>query len=179
MLANMLDFLHELKSICQTISDELLHSTSLMAKGEPSKAIKRHLARLSLRLTVNKQEHGSESWSIPESLLLNTKRTWNDKSSGSWSIACREAIRSHRWSRKEPPAWTAAARNYWRCSREQQGTRLVVERKDRLTRFGFHYLGTLLEIQGRTIEVVNVAENDKEDLIADIVAIVYSFTSRL
>ena len=58
-------------------------------------------------------------------------------------------------------------------------TRIVVEHKDRLTRFGFRYLETLLETQGRTIEVVNVAENDKEDLIADLVAIVYSFTTRL
>jgi putative resolvase len=58
-------------------------------------------------------------------------------------------------------------------------TRLVVEHRDRLARFGFHYLETLLETQGRTVEVVNVAENDKEDLIADLVAIVYSFTARL
>jgi putative resolvase len=58
-------------------------------------------------------------------------------------------------------------------------TRIVIEHKDRLTRFGFRYLETLLETQGRTIEVVNVAEDDKEDLIADLVAIVYSFTARL
>ncbi len=58
-------------------------------------------------------------------------------------------------------------------------TRIVVEHKERLTRFGFRYLETLLEAQGRTIEVVNVAESDKEDLIADLVAIVYSFTARL
>lgn len=58
-------------------------------------------------------------------------------------------------------------------------TRIVVEHRDRLTRFGFHYLETLLEAQGRTIEVVNEASNDKEDLIADLVAIVYSFTARL
>jgi putative resolvase len=63
--------------------------------------------------------------------------------------------------------------------KDQQATRIVVEHKDRLTRFGFRYLETLLELQGRTIEVVNVAENDKEDLIADLVAIVYSWTSRL
>jgi len=55
----------------------------------------------------------------------------------------------------------------------------VVEHRDRLTRFGFHYLETLLETQCRAIEVVNVAENDKEDLIADLVAIVDSFTARL
>jgi putative resolvase len=60
-----------------------------------------------------------------------------------------------------------------------QTTRIVVEHQDRLTRFGFRYLETLLELQGRTIEVVNVAENDTEDLIADLVAMVYSFTARL
>jgi len=63
--------------------------------------------------------------------------------------------------------------------KDHQTTRIVVEHQDRLTRFGFRYLETLLELQGRTIEVVNVAENDKEDLIADLVAIVYSFTARL
>lgn len=63
--------------------------------------------------------------------------------------------------------------------KDQQTTRIVVEHKDRLTRFGFRYLETLLELQGRTIEVVNVAENDTEDLMADLVAIVSSFTARL
>jgi putative resolvase len=63
--------------------------------------------------------------------------------------------------------------------KDQQTSRIIVEHKDRLTRFGFRYLETLLELQGRTIEVVNVAENDKEDLIADLIAIVYSFTTRL
>jgi putative resolvase len=58
-------------------------------------------------------------------------------------------------------------------------TRIVVEHRDRLTRFGFHYLETLLQAQGRTIEVVNLAENEKEDLITDLVAIVSSFTARL
>ncbi len=48
-----------------------------------------------------------------------------------------------------------------------------------MTRFGFRYLETLLELQGRSIEVVNGAENDKEDLIADRVAIVSRFTARL
>jgi putative resolvase len=58
-------------------------------------------------------------------------------------------------------------------------TRIVVEHRDRLTRFGFHYLEALLQAQGRTIEVVNLAENDKQALLADVVAIVYSFTARL
>ena len=58
-------------------------------------------------------------------------------------------------------------------------TRIVVEHRDRFTRFGFHYLEALLQVQGRTIEVVNLAENDNEDLLADLVAIVSLFTARL
>ena len=58
-------------------------------------------------------------------------------------------------------------------------TRIVVEHKDRLTRFGFNYIETLFEIAGRTIEVVNVAENDKEDLLADLSSVIYSFCARL
>ena len=58
-------------------------------------------------------------------------------------------------------------------------TRIVVEHKDRLTRFGFNYIETLFEIAGRTIELVNVAENDKEDLLADLSSVIYSFCARL
>ena len=56
---------------------------------------------------------------------------------------------------------------------------IVVEHRDRLTRFGFHYLATLLELQHRCIEVVNLAENGKEDLVEDLVSIITSFCARL
>jgi putative resolvase len=58
-------------------------------------------------------------------------------------------------------------------------TRIVVEHKDRATRFGFRYLETLLAQQGRTIEVVNLAEGVQEDLLSDLTAIIYSFCARL
>jgi putative resolvase len=63
--------------------------------------------------------------------------------------------------------------------KDQSITLLVVERKDCLTRFGFRYIETLLEGQGRGIEVVNVAENGNEDLLQDLTSIVYSFCARL
>jgi putative resolvase len=50
-------------------------------------------------------------------------------------------------------------------------TQIVVEHTDRFTRFGFRYLETLLELQDRTIEVVNLADNDREDVLADLVSI--------
>jgi predicted site-specific integrase-resolvase len=62
---------------------------------------------------------------------------------------------------------------------DQAITLMVVEHRDRLTRFGFRYLETLLREQGRTIEVVNQAENETEDLMADLTSILYSFTARL
>jgi predicted site-specific integrase-resolvase len=58
-------------------------------------------------------------------------------------------------------------------------TVIVVEHKDRLTRFGFRYIQTLRALQGRSIEVVNVTANPIEDIIADFVSILYSFCARL
>lgn len=56
---------------------------------------------------------------------------------------------------------------------------IVVEHKDRLTRFGFNYIEQLLAMQGRQIEVINLAEDGKEDLIQDFVSIITSFCARL
>jgi predicted site-specific integrase-resolvase len=56
---------------------------------------------------------------------------------------------------------------------------LLVEHKDRLTRFGFNYIRLLCERQGKLIEIVNGTEDEKEDLIQDFVAVIYSFASRL
>ena len=56
---------------------------------------------------------------------------------------------------------------------------IVVEHTDRATRFGFRYLDTLLKGQGRTLEVVNLEENNREDLLTDLVSIIYSFAARL
>ena len=55
-------------------------------------------------------------------------------------------------------------------------TVIVVEHKDRLTRFGFNYIDCLLQQQGRRIEVINLAENGKEDLVQDFVSIITSFS---
>jgi len=56
---------------------------------------------------------------------------------------------------------------------------LLVEHKDRLTRFGFNYIKALLEKENKRIEVVNEAEDDKSDLMQDLVSIIYSFSARL
>jgi putative resolvase len=62
---------------------------------------------------------------------------------------------------------------------DQRITTIVVEHKDRATRFGFRYVEVLLRGQGRTLEVVNLAENDREELLHDLVSVIYSFAARL
>jgi predicted site-specific integrase-resolvase len=62
---------------------------------------------------------------------------------------------------------------------DQRMTTIVVEHKDRATRFGFRYVEVLLRGQGRTLEVINLAENDREDLLHDLVSVIYSFAARL
>lgn len=61
----------------------------------------------------------------------------------------------------------------------QESTSIIVEHKDRLTRFGFEYIETLLSDRNRTIIVVNKAEEDKEDLVQDFISVITSFCARI
>ena len=58
-------------------------------------------------------------------------------------------------------------------------TRIIVEHKDRLTRFGFNYLEILAKKQGFEIIVVNPTVTDQEDLMQDFASIITSFCARL
>lgn len=58
-------------------------------------------------------------------------------------------------------------------------THIVVRNKDRLTRFGFNYIETLLKKQGRTIVVLNRQSEDERDLFEDLISIITSFCARL
>lgn len=56
---------------------------------------------------------------------------------------------------------------------------LIVENKDRLTRFGFNYIETLLNKLGKSIIIVNPSNNDKSDLMQDLISIIYSFSAKM
>lgn len=58
--------------------------------------------------------------------------------------------------------------------------RIVVEHRDRLTRFGFNYLKTMGDLMGFEIIVANnTLDNDNNDLMADFTSIITSFCARL
>jgi putative resolvase len=56
---------------------------------------------------------------------------------------------------------------------------IVVENKDRLTRFGFNYIETLYSKLGGQILVINKDEFEEHDLMKDLVSVITSFCCRL
>lgn len=60
---------------------------------------------------------------------------------------------------------------------ERKATRIIIEHKDRLTRFGFNYIKTLYpECE---IIIINEVDDDKEDLVQDFISIVTSYCARI
>jgi putative resolvase len=55
---------------------------------------------------------------------------------------------------------------------------IVVENRDRLTRFGSHYIETLLEAQGRHLEIIFSGDTGDE-LVDDFVAVITSMAARI
>lgn len=56
---------------------------------------------------------------------------------------------------------------------------LLVEHKDRLTRFGFNHITQLLEKTNQQVEVINKTENKDTEIMEDFVSIVTSFCGRI
>jgi putative resolvase len=60
--------------------------------------------------------------------------------------------------------------------KENKATRIVVEHKDRLTRFGFEYIKTLFDGE---LVIINEVVEEQQDLMQDFVSLVTSFCARL
>ena len=56
---------------------------------------------------------------------------------------------------------------------------LLVEHKDRLTRFGFNYIELFLKSHNKKVEVINAVNTNKEDLTQDFISIITSFCARI
>lgn len=55
---------------------------------------------------------------------------------------------------------------------------IVVEHRDRLTRFGYNYIDQLLTMQGRKLEVIFPSDTDN-NLVDDFVAVITSMAARI
>lgn len=56
---------------------------------------------------------------------------------------------------------------------------LIVERQDRLTRFGTHYLDVLLSRCGVKLEIVNLADSGKDELRQDLISTIAALAAQM
>jgi putative resolvase len=96
---------------------------------------------------------------------------------------CEDFCRSNGWAIAKSYKEIASGLNderkeFWRAI-DSKPKRLVVENKDRLTRFGFNYLDRLLKERGTEIVVIHRDKEDETDLLKDMVSVLYSFCARL
>lgn len=56
---------------------------------------------------------------------------------------------------------------------------LIAKHKDRLTRFGFHYIEELLSRLDIKVEIINKKENKNQEIIDDFVSIITSFCGKI
>ena len=66
----------------------------------------------------------------------------------------------------------------WKMLNSKPGI-IIIENKDRLTRFGYNYIERLMKDAGCVIDCMNPNKNDEQDLIKDLVSIITSFCCRL
>jgi putative resolvase len=96
---------------------------------------------------------------------------------------CQEFCRVNGWEVKKVFKEIASGMNDKRPKLlqllESKPTRIVVEYKDRLTRFGFGYFESLLPKMGCELIVINQDNEDKRDLMKDLVSVITSFCCRL
>jgi putative resolvase len=67
---------------------------------------------------------------------------------------------------------------FWKMIDSNPST-IIIENKDRLTRFGFNYIERLSKKLNVRIIVMNQDQTDEQDLIKDLVSIITSFCCRL
>lgn len=62
---------------------------------------------------------------------------------------------------------------------DEKTTLIIVENKDRLTRFGFNYIKTLLKFKDCDVLVMNEITNIDDDLMQDFISVITSFCARI
>ena len=105
-----------------------------------------------------------------EELTYQVERCKNFALAKGWTVAKIHKEIASGMNDNRPELWKAI---------DGKPSRILVENKDRLTRFGFNYLKRLLKNQGTELIVINEAEEDREDLIKDLCSVIYSFCAKL
>ncbi len=112
------------------------------------------------------------------SLLQRKEATWSGRPNG-----CVPPCATKRWTVEKIVKEVASGMNDNRPKLRKllasRPSRVVVEHKDRLTRFGFGYFEQLLPMLGCELVVINRDAEEKDDLLKDLVSVIASFCCRL
>jgi putative resolvase len=96
---------------------------------------------------------------------------------------CLEFARTNGWQVekviKEVASGMNDSRNKLLKLLDKTPKRIIIEHKDRLTRFGFKYFEQLLPLLNYELVVINRDKEDEKDLLKDLVSIITSFCCRL
>ena len=96
---------------------------------------------------------------------------------------CEDFCRTNGWAVEKVLKEVASGMNDKRSKLfsllDRSPKRIVVEHKDRLTRFGFNYFDKLLPLLNYELVVIHRDTEDQDDLMKDLVAIITSFCCRL
>lgn len=99
------------------------------------------------------------------------------------AIRCQEFCNARGWEIQKVVKEIASGMNDKRPKLinlfDQNPSRIVVEHKDRLTRFGFNYIDHLLKKTGCELIVINRSKEETSDLMVDLISIITSFCCRL
>ena len=63
--------------------------------------------------------------------------------------------------------------------KNRKATKLVVEHKDRLTRFGYEYIKCICDMFGCEIIILNESDDEKEKIMEDFISIITSFCAKI
>lgn len=74
--------------------------------------------------------------------------------------------------------WNGSRKRLLRLPGDPAVTEVVVEHRDRLSRFGFDCIAAALSVQGRNVTVVETGEV-QGDLVRDVIAVLTSMCARL
>jgi len=106
-----------------------------------------------------------------DNLLSQSQRLYDFCIANGWSV--NEAI-------KEIGSGVNDARpKLLKLLKEGKATQVVVEHKDRLSRFGFNYIKELCNKFNCKIIIINETITEKEDIIQDFVSIITSFCAKI
>ena len=118
------------------------------------------------------------AWYMPGSPLETRRRTWTGRWAGSWNGRRNRAYRPDEVVKEIGSGLNGNRRRLRRLVSDHTVGMIVVEHRERLSRFGFEYVEAALAGRGARILVMDEGELE-DDLVRDVTEVMTSLCARL